>query len=116
MFGVIFDRCNPEERSDCKPKEEIDEWIRGKYLVLLYNQIRIDSNKLETEAVVTESMLKWFPMSFQMQLTYPNKVTQTKFLSQDKRIDMGELTELRDLSPFTLTPGTPVPNEWTKYN
>ena len=62
MLLVTFNRCH--DRSDCKTKEDIDEFIRGKYLVVLTNTVRFDSLLLADSAVVRESILTWYPVSY----------------------------------------------------
>ena len=62
MLLVTFNRCH--DRSDCKSKEDIDEFIRGKYLVVMKNTVRFDSVLLAKNAVVKESILTWFPISY----------------------------------------------------
>ena len=62
MLLVTFNRCH--DREDCKSKEDIDEFIRGKYLVVMKNTVRFDSVLLAKNAVVKESILTWFPISY----------------------------------------------------
>ena len=62
MLLVTFNRCH--DRDDCKSKEDIDEFIRGKYLVVMKNTVRFDSVLLAKNAVVKESILTWFPISY----------------------------------------------------
>lgn len=53
FLTVKIDRCH--DRPDCKSEAEIDEFFRGKYLVILYNSKIFDSNKREEDSVVSES-------------------------------------------------------------
>ena len=62
MLLVTFNRCH--DREDCKSKEDIDEFIRGKYLVVMQNSVRFDSVLLAKNAIVKESILTWFPISY----------------------------------------------------
>ena len=62
MLLVTFNRCH--DRDDCKSKEDIDEFIRGKYLVVMQNSVRFDSVLLAKNAIVKESILTWFPISY----------------------------------------------------
>ena len=62
MLLVTFNRCH--DRSDCKSKEDIDNFIRGKYLVVLSNTVRFDSILLADNAVIKESVLTWYPVSY----------------------------------------------------
>ena len=39
-FAIMLERCNPAERSTCKSDEEIDEWIKGKFIVMVDNNWR----------------------------------------------------------------------------
>ena len=32
---IIFEKCDPEVRDDCKSDEEIDEWMFSKYIIVL---------------------------------------------------------------------------------
>ena len=41
MLLITFNRCH--DRPDCRPKDEIDDFIRGKYLVVMSNTVRFDS-------------------------------------------------------------------------
>ena len=64
--------CN--DKPYCKDTEEIKAFIRNKYLVLLYNQIRFDSNSYENEAMVPESRLKWIPINSRLPLSVPYEI------------------------------------------
>ena len=47
----------------CKPRDEIIEFARGKYLVLLYNQINFDSNRYREHSIQPESNTVWIPVN-----------------------------------------------------
>ena len=64
LLLITFNRCNDKVRTDCKPKKEIDDFIRGKYLVVMSNTVRFDSLLLAKDAVVKESTLTWYPISY----------------------------------------------------
>ena len=50
----------------CKSKDEIREWLSGLYIVLLYNQVRFDSNAMWEHASVKESRILYIPVSSQI--------------------------------------------------
>ena len=35
---VVFEKCDPEKETYCKPKDKIDEWLEFRYVVNLENQ------------------------------------------------------------------------------
>ena len=43
----------------CKTEEEIDDFMRGKYLLLLNNQIRFDSHDYNEDSIKMESRIRW---------------------------------------------------------
>ena len=90
MLLITFNRCH--DRPDCKPSHVIDEFIRGKYLVVMSNSVRFDSELIAHNAVVKESILTWYPVSYKQQLRYPHKVSMSQLFSQDLPINMDKLT------------------------
>ena len=62
MLLITFNRCH--DRTDCKTEKEIDDFIRGKYIVVLTNIVRFDSILLASNAIVRESALTWYPVSY----------------------------------------------------
>ena len=75
LLVIGFNRCH--DRVDCKPKAVIDEFIRGKFLVVMSNAVRFDSMLIAHNAVVKESILTWYPISYQQQLRYPHKISMS---------------------------------------
>ena len=61
----------------CKSEEEINEYMRKRYLILLTNQIRFDPNNLGKEAIVKESVIEWFRLSVKTQQDFPKLLTLT---------------------------------------
>ena len=41
--------------SYCKEQDEVDKFFKGKFLVLLYNQIRFEGSFLNEETIIPES-------------------------------------------------------------
>lgn len=62
-LAIVVHRCNPEERSTCKNETEIDEWLRGKYLVTIENNWKFNSRNYSAEhRVESFSKFRWFPL------------------------------------------------------
>lgn len=115
---ISFNRCHKDNSPPgtvCKSEKEINEFIRGKYLVLLTNQIRFDSELPGLDAIIKESILTWYPVSFQQQLRYPHKISMTKLFSQDQPINMDDLTEMENGQIFSLTRVPQIPAEWDDW-
>ena len=54
---MLLNRCH--DKPYCKSKEEIDEFLTGKFLLILTNQIRFDSSKYSEDSIVQESRVDW---------------------------------------------------------
>ena len=63
-ISVILEKCTGEMH--CKSEEEIDEFMRGKYLLLLNNQIRFDSKEYHEDSIKLESRIRWITISTKM--------------------------------------------------
>ena len=61
QLAIKFKMC--EGRADCESEASTREWLRGKYILLLYNQIRFDTNNYFYESAVSESSLAYIPIS-----------------------------------------------------
>ena len=63
-----------EGKDYCASKEEIKAWLPGKYVVLLYNQIRFDPHNFYQSSSIKESRISYIPVSSQVRNIYPFKV------------------------------------------
>ena len=59
---AVFNKCSGSD--DCKSEEEIEEFLRGAYVMVLYNQIRFDGSRFHEDAILPESRVKWMPISY----------------------------------------------------
>ena len=60
-MSVSFKMCEGE--SYCESQEDIKKWLQRKFIVLLYNQIRFDSENFLDNAKIKESRLAYIPIS-----------------------------------------------------
>ena len=60
-----LERCDPAKRRDCKGKEAEQEFLKDKYLIMAYNQMRFDDGTYGSEAVETEQALDWININMQ---------------------------------------------------
>jgi hypothetical protein len=38
VIVAYFEKCDPKDRPTCKTDAEVNAWLKGKYLVFLYNR------------------------------------------------------------------------------
>ena len=58
----------------CESKEDILQWLSGKFVILLYNQIRFDPNRFKQAARLKESRIDYIPINSQMRTITPYKI------------------------------------------
>ena len=63
-----------EGHDECKSEREIRDWLKRKYILLIYNQIRFDTESFFEDAKVKESKLLYVPMNSQIRQIVPLKV------------------------------------------
>ena len=47
----------------CKTEREIRDWLSGKYIVLLYNQVRFKTEEFGSDSLVKEARIMYIPVS-----------------------------------------------------
>ena len=52
LLIIAFNRCLGGPDNGCKTEEEINDFIKGKYLTLLSNEIRFDSAQFADAAII----------------------------------------------------------------
>ena len=77
----------------CKKREEIIDWIQGKYIVLLFNQVRFEQEEFGTDTRVQEARILYIPVSSQVRQLIPFRVNVADLYLQDNmNIELDELT------------------------
>ena len=79
---------------NCAPVEEARDWLRNKYIVLLYNQISFQAEGFYENAALFESRIEYIPISRSIRSLVPYKIAQTRLELQD--------TDLIEINEFTL--------------
>ena len=51
------------EGEGCESEENIRKWLKGKFIVLLYNQARFDQDRYFSDSKVKESRIQYIPVS-----------------------------------------------------
>ena len=55
----------------CKTEREIRDWLSGKYIVLLYNQVRFKTEEFGSDSLVKEGRIMYIPVSSQIRELIP---------------------------------------------
>ena len=95
-------KCKGGEEAGCASDEEIIKFMRNKFILLYYNQIRFNSFLYGKEAITPEAQLNWLSVNTQMQTLIPFNVFTTELLLQDELVNLDDLTELKDQTVFRL--------------
>ena len=100
------------EGDGCETEEKIREWLAGKYIILLYNQIRFNSNEYFYSSAIKESRIAYIPISSQVRQIIPNKIKRTSLELQDYlAINLDELTMIPMSDLFRLEKQELLPYE-----
>ena len=75
MLNIQLRKC--QDRPDCKTDDQIKQYLKDKYIVLLYNSIRFDSSLYGEESIVPESHMLWYNINTQQRQTLPLQVLTT---------------------------------------
>ena len=82
-----------EGESYCKTRDEIRDWLKGKYIVILYNQARFKVDVFGAENMVKEARILYIPVSSQVRELIPFRVSVADLYLQDQmHIALDELT------------------------
>ena len=86
--------------------------MRRKFIVLLYNQIRFETNRYFYDSAVKEAKLAYIPISSQVRQIIPHKISQTNLELQDyDTIMLDSVTLIPMTGLFRLTQQTILPYE-----
>ena len=72
----------------CESEENIREWLKRKYIVIIYNQIRFDSEEYFMDSVVPEARMAYIPISSQTKDIIAHKIQLTSLELQDYDVIM----------------------------
>ena len=98
QIRVYLNRCQGKDY--CKTDEEINEFVRGKFLIVYANEIRFESQLYGKESIIKESHMDWVRISTYIKFELPYEVSKSELSLQDELIDLDEITEMLDSSVF----------------
>ena len=96
---LALELCDQEKRTKegdprrCKSDEEINRWLRGKYLVLYHNSRRFRVEEYGEGKIVEESRTRYIPLNSQLREDYVYKVQLTDLQLQDARFSISAFTQ-----------------------
>lgn len=94
-FVLLFERCRNDTFSGvCKSDEEITVWLRRKFVVVVWNQIRFSTRVFNGTKINHESRFIYVPVNSQVREEIVHKVYLTDLRLQDEEyIQIGDYTE-----------------------
>ena len=65
QFILLFEKCdNATFDGVCKSEEEITDWIRRKFVIVIYNSQKFSSKDYEdSKKVISETVVNWIPIN-----------------------------------------------------
>ena len=63
LILIMFEKCDSTKRKTCKSNAEVREWMKNKYIILVYNRQLFQSEKFGDETFSRHSFLDWNPMN-----------------------------------------------------
>ena len=83
QINIKFKMCENGNGIICKSESEIKDFLSGKYVILLYNQIRFATEDFFHAAAVKESRIEYIPISSQVRQIHPYKISMIELELQD---------------------------------
>ena len=109
LINIQLVRCHDggyfaENGITCKSQDQITDFLRNKFLLMLYNQKRFAPGAFKDQSIVEEARLLWTMVNTQIRQTIPFKVSKTHVFLQDKDIDLNTITLEDDSTVFKVEP------------
>ena len=99
QLNVQLKRC---QGPGCKTEEQITEFFKKKYILLLVNEARFVTDRYGEERVAKESRLVWLRINTFVPLTERYSISQTELALQDRLFNFADLTRVLDKDVFQL--------------
>lgn len=110
---ITVDRCvNTTEVTNCKSDEEIDKFLRNKYVLFVYNQRLFNMSNYGYESISMKSHVSWIKVSNQISRIVPFEIYTTQQILQDYRINLDDITELEFDNNYGIRQLTDIPFEY----
>ena len=81
QIAVKFEMCDSTKERfagvTCESQQDIQNWLKRKFIIILYNQIRFNPKGFLKAATISESRISYIPISSQVRQIIPFKVDQT---------------------------------------
>ena len=94
-INIQLKKCDSELRTDCKSEEEITQWLRRKFIIVVTNNERFEpTTYTDDERVVQESTMIWYPVKSTIRESISNEIEVTNLILNDNKwIQFGDYTK-----------------------
>ena len=100
LLQIVYEKCNNQTiqpQGSCYSDEKITDFLRQRYIIVYQNQVRFQTSEYDSERIVPEGKIVWFPIESLQRSIVSHKVQVTNLQLQDQRhVHIGELSELDD--------------------
>lgn len=110
---VAFEVCNRTDPGlKCKSDEEIKEWMKTKYILILMNERKFVQHKFEDEKILQHSFFKWYSLTPGARTDYINFVVRSLVELSDYIWNIGNLDAVKvDGFHFEKQPNRVISNQ-----
>ena len=77
----------------CKPPHEIDQFLKDKYILLLYNEKLFNTTGYNEDRITKRSKIEWIKLSPRYHRVVPFELINTKSDVQERAINLDGITE-----------------------
>ena len=106
----------------CESQEDIIKWLRRKFILLVYNEIRFELDGYGNDVSVQASKLVYLPINTQVRQNIPYKVQLTELELQDNMgMMLGDLTkdqkdDIFEIKSLSTKPYEKFDNVWLQVS
>lgn len=110
QLAVSFVMCKDHEY--CKSENEIREWLKNKFIVLLYNKLSFTRDRYFHQTLQEASVIQYIKVSSQMRQLIPFELQKTSLELQDYNfVNLEDFTEIEFDHLFKLNKKEMMPYE-----
>lgn len=109
-MAVSFKMCRGHEY--CKSEREIRNWLKNKFIVLLYNQLSFTRERHFADTLEASSVIRYLKVSSQERQLLPLEVQKTSLELQDyAAVNLEQFTEIEFDQLFSINKKEMMPYE-----
>ena len=94
IIRIFVEKCSKKFGIKCRSDKEINEWLNGKFLIIVTNEVIFEARNLQSEPLDRYSYLRYFPVQETNGIfEYVMELKKTVINVQDSFFYQGSWTE-----------------------